>query len=80
MTPIDLIGSQPGRVVRVLAGVGLIAAGLWWGDGRGWAVAAAGLVPLTAGVADVCLLGPLVHGPLRGKAFREHRARQRPVR
>ena len=80
MTLIDLIGSQPGRAARVLAGAGLIAAGLRRGDGRGRLVATAGLVPLSAGVADVCLLGPLVHGPVRGQAFREQRARQRPVR
>ena len=80
MTPIDLIGSQPGRAVRVLAGAGLIAAGPRRGDGRGRGrgrvIATAGLVPLTAGVADICLLGPLVHGPLRGQALREHRAQQ----
>jgi hypothetical protein len=79
MTPIDIIGSQPGRVLRGLAGAGLIAAGLRRGDGRGRMVAIAGLVPLTAGVADVCVLGPLVHGPLQGQAFREHRLRQRLV-
>ncbi len=73
MTPIDLIGSQTGRVLRVGAGLGLITAGLRRGDGRGRALAAAGVVPLAAGAADVCLLGPLVHGPLRGAAFREHR-------
>ncbi len=79
MTPIDLIGRQPGRAVRVLVGAGLIAAGLRRGDGRGRVVATAGLVPLTVGVADVCLLGPLGHGLLRGQAFREHRGRQRLV-
>lgn len=80
MTLIDLIGSQPGRALRVVAGAGLIAAGLRRGDGRGRVVAIAGLVPLTAGVADVCLLAPLVDGPLRGQAFREQRSEQRPVR
>lgn len=77
MTPIDVIGSQPGRALRVVAGLGIITAGLRRGDGRGRALAVAGLVPLTAGAADVCLLGPLVHGPVHGKAFREHRARKR---
>lgn len=77
MRPIDVIGSQPGRVLRVAAGTALISWGLRRGDGRGRAVAAAGVVPLAAGAADVCLLGPLVHGPLRGKAFRDHRARHR---
>lgn len=77
MTPIDLIGSQPGRVLRVAAGVGVVVAGVRRGDSRGRALAAVGLLPLTAGVADVCLLGPLVRAPLRGEAFRQHRARQR---
>ncbi len=76
MKPVDVIGSQAGRVLRVVAGVGLIAVGLRRGDNRGRALAAGGLVPLTAGAADVCLLGPLVGGPLRGQAFRDLRARQ----
>lgn len=77
MSPIDLIGSQPGRVLRVVAGSALIGWGLNRGDGRGRAVAAAGVVPLAAGAADVCLLGPLVGGPLRGRDFREQRADRR---
>ena len=76
MTPIDVIGSQPGRVLRIVAGAGLIGLGLRRGDRTGRAVAGLGLVPLGAGAADVCLLGPLVHGPLGGKAFRAHRAHQ----
>ena len=39
--------------------------------------AAVGVVPLAAGALDICLLGPLVHGPLRGKAFRQQRAERR---
>ena len=77
MKPVDVIGSQPGRVLRVVVGSALIGWGLRRGDGRGRAAAAAGVVPLAAGAADVCLLGPLVHGPLRGKAFRQQRAQRR---
>lgn len=77
MKPIDVIGSQPGRVLRIVAGSAAIGWGLRRGDGRGKAAAAAGVVPLAAGLGDVCLLGPLVHGPLRGRAFREQRARRR---
>jgi hypothetical protein len=77
MKLVDVIGSQPGRVLRIVAGAGAITWGLRRGDGRGKAVAAAGAVPLAAGVGDVCLLGPLVHGPLRGQAFRDHRAQRR---
>ena len=74
MPPIDVIGTQSGRVLRIVAGTTIIAAGLRRGDGRGRVLAAAGLVPLAAGAADVCVLGPLVGGPLRGKAFRDHRS------
>jgi hypothetical protein len=77
MTPINVIGSQPGRVLRIVAGSALIAWGLRRSDRRGRAVAAVGVVPLTAGAADVCLLGPLVGGPLSGKEFRAQRAHQR---
>ena len=73
MRPIDIIGSQPGRVLRIVAGTTIIAVGLRRGDGRGRALAAAGLVPLAAGAADVCVLGPLVRGPLQGESFRQHR-------
>jgi len=34
MTPIDVIGSQPGRALRVVAGLGIITAGLRRVDGR----------------------------------------------
>jgi hypothetical protein len=77
MKPVDVIGSQPGRVLRVVVGSAVIGWGLRRGDGRGRAAAAAGVVPLAAGAADVCLLGPLVHGPLRGQAFRDQRAQRR---
>ena len=73
MKPIDVIGSQPGRVLRIVAGTAIIAAGMRRGDARGRVLAAAGVVPLAAGAADVCLLGPLVGGPLSGRAFRDHR-------
>ena len=75
MTPIDVIGSQPGRVLRIVAGAGLIGWGLRRGDRTGRVVAGLGLVPLGAGATDVCILGPLVHGPMGGEAFRAHRAR-----
>ena len=73
MKLIDVIGSQPGRVLRIAAGAGIITAGMRRGDARGRVLAVAGLVPLAAGAADVCVLGPVVNGPLRGEAFRQSR-------
>lgn len=70
MTVLAFLGSQPGRVVRVVAGVALIIAGVLLG---GWwlALAAVGLLPLAAGVFDFCVLGPLFHLPFVGPRFRQ---------
>ncbi len=69
MVVLRFIGSTPGRVVRVVAGVGLIGvgavAGGWW-----LALAVLGLLPLSAGLFDVCVLGPLFRLPFGGRAFR----------
>ena len=69
MVVLRFIGSTPGRVVRVVAGSGLIVGGVvaggWW-----LALAAVGLLPLTAGLFDVCVLGPLFRLPFGGRAFR----------
>ncbi len=67
MKPIAVIGSHPGRVL-IAADAGPMTWGLRRGDSAGRAVAAGGLVPLREG-ADVCLLGPLVGGPLDGETF-----------
>lgn len=62
--------STAGRATRVIAGATLIALGLILGSG--WtALAVVGLVPLAAGVFDVCLFAPLGKMPFGGKAFRE---------
>lgn len=74
MTVIDVIGSQPGRLLRIGAGGALIGTGLRRRDRKGAAFAVAGLLPLAAGAAGVCVLGPLVGGPLNGPAFRSFRA------
>ncbi len=74
MSPVDLLGSQAGRVLRVVAGTGLLVGGLRRGDAKGKGLAALGVVPLAAGLGDVCVLGPLVGESLNGKAFRTARS------
>lgn len=69
MKVIDIIGSQPGRVLRVAAGAALIAIGAT-GHGRRRLLIALGVVPLAAGGLDVCILGPWVGRPAEGEAFR----------
>jgi hypothetical protein len=55
-----------GRSVRVVAGLALI----WWGYGQrdttmGLIVMLIGLVPLLAGVLNLCLISALLGGPLK---------------
>ena len=54
-----------GRSIRVVAGLILIVLGFV--GGGGWIVLSiVGLVPLIAGLMNVCLLAPLMGQPLRG--------------
>jgi hypothetical protein len=54
-----------GRSLRVIAGVILIVLGFV--GGGGWiTLSIVGLVPLVAGVMNVCLLAPLMGQPLKG--------------
>ena len=55
-------------MLRIVSSTTIIAAGLRHGDGRDRALAAAGLVPLGAGVADVYVLDPLVGGTVAAVA------------
>jgi len=72
MVFIDFLGSQPGRVVRVVAGGALIATGILLGGG--WlTLSVVGLVPLAAGAFDFCLLGPIFRLPFVGSKFRAAR-------
>jgi hypothetical protein len=63
------MASTAGRLARVVAGLALIGIGLVVG-GWGYVLAVVGLVPLLAGILDVCLFAPLF-----GQAFREREVR-----
>lgn len=71
MAFVRFMSSTPGRLVRIVAGLAFIGAGLAIGGGGGTALAAIGVVPLAAGVGDVCLFAPLGHLPLSGRKVRE---------
>jgi hypothetical protein len=63
------MASTAGRSVRIIAGIALVVLGASLGGG-GWFLAVVGLVPLLAGISDVCLLAPLFGQPMSGKAVR----------
>ncbi|HJS28215.1 MAG TPA: YgaP-like transmembrane domain [Anaerolineales bacterium] len=68
---IVFMASTAGRLVRIVAGILLIALGLLGMDGvAGAIVVVIGMVPLLAGIFDVCLFAPLFKNPLRGADIR----------
>lgn len=70
----EFMASPAGRAARVIAGLVLVVLGMVLG-GAWWILAVVGLVPLLAGVFDVCLLAPLFHEPLRAVKSRHTVAR-----
>lgn len=65
------MASMAGRVTRIVAGVGLIVLGLLVIEGAfGYLLAAVGLVPLLAGLFDVCVFSKLFGGPFKGSEIR----------
>ena len=64
------IASPAGRATRVAAGTSLIVAGLAQGR-KGWPLAIAGLLPLSMGAFDWCLLAPLMGLPFEGQQLRD---------
>ncbi len=61
----QFMSSATGRLLRIVAGIALIVIGLI--AGGGWVtLSIIGLVPLIAGLANVCLLAPLFGQPLKG--------------
>jgi hypothetical protein len=69
---VSFMASTAGRATRIIAGIVLIALGLFvMGGSGGFIVAVIGAVPLLAGIFDVCLFAPLFGKPLSGDAIRE---------
>ena len=54
----------------MVLGLALIAGGIGaLGGLAGWAMAVAGLLPLTLGVINGCILAPFLHVPFKGSAL-----------
>ncbi|MFN2198811.1 MAG: DUF2892 domain-containing protein [Anaerolineales bacterium] len=68
---ISFLASPAGRIVRVVAGLALIAWGLMGLSGTvGIIVAVVGAVPLLAGLFDFCVFAPLFGAPFKGPEIR----------
>ncbi len=59
MLLVKVLASTAGRLVRIVAGIALIAVGLLVQQNTtGLILAAVGLVPLLAGLLDLCVFAP----------------------
>jgi hypothetical protein len=69
---ISFMASKNGRIVRVVAGLVLVAWGFFGIDNAttGIIVLLVGLVPLLAGIFDVCVFAPLFGAPFSGPKIR----------
>ncbi len=71
MQLIKFLASETGRWVRIVAGIVFIAVGLLVVQNTGGVILAViGLVPLVAGILDVCVFAPLFGLSFFGKAIR----------
>jgi hypothetical protein len=62
------MSSTAGRLIRIVAGLALIIVGvLFVGGTLGTILAVVGLVPLLAGIVNVCVFAPLFGGPFQAK-------------
>lgn len=63
-----MMASTGGRLVRIVAGLVLIAVGLLVVEGTGGIIlSVVGILPVLAGVFNVCLIAPLIGAPFFGK-------------
>ena len=68
---VAFMSSTAGRIVRIIAGITLIAVGLLSVQGTtGIVLAVVGVLPLVAGLFDFCMFAPLFGAPLSGAKVR----------
>jgi hypothetical protein len=67
---VKFMASPAGRVTRVVAGIVLVALGIFMHSVGGIIVAVVGLVPLLAGLFDFCVFAPLFGAPMSGPKIR----------
>ncbi len=68
MAFLAFMNTVPGRIIRVVAGLALIAIGAAVGGGVGIGIAVFALAPIATGAFGVCPINPLVGQPLRACA------------
>lgn len=68
---VTFMASPTGRILRIVAGIALIAWGLLGLSGViGAIIAVVGALPLLAGLFDFCIFAPLFQAPFMGPKIR----------
>ena len=67
---IRFMASSAGRLLRIVVGVGLILWGALFSPDTNWLLIIIGLIPLSAGLFDFCLLAPHFGYPFGGAKIR----------
>jgi hypothetical protein len=71
------INSSAGRVFRLVVGVGFLVVGYLYRDNTLGVIAMVfSVLPLSAGVFDLCYISAILGGPLSGEKIRELQRRQ----
>lgn len=73
----SFMSSAAGRALRIVVGLGLVGWGVYLAVGAnnmtvGVILAVVGLLPLAAGLLDVCVFAPLFGAPFSGAKVRAH--------
>lgn len=72
----SFMASPAGRGLRIVAGAAIIAVGVGrMGTTSGVVLIVVGLVPLLAGIFNVCMIAPLIGAPFSGRAALEAKGR-----
>jgi hypothetical protein len=66
-----LMVTIPGRLLRIVAGIAIMLTGWFhFQNPIGYAMMVIGIIPVSAGVFDVCILAPLFDSPFNGDEIR----------
>ena len=72
MQLVKFMTSGMGRVARIVLGLVILSVGLWVVQGTlGTIMAVFGLIPLSGGLLDFCLIGFAMGYPLKGEEARK---------
>ena len=72
---LSFMNTTTGRVIRIIGGLVVLAAGLALGGGVGVALAVFAVLPIATGVFGLCPVNPLFGQPMRACAGPVKRAR-----